>query len=104
MKVYLVTAYSIYDHGCFGVYSTLDAAKQRCQELWDVGDGHHGFRIDILEVDDSPDDLVDDVLRPDGPTGREWVLSAQPDDWFYYRRKRLEAGLDVTIEDRTKGT
>lgn len=49
--VWTVTAEAVYDHGCYGVFSTLDAAEAHARALWDRSDGHHTLRVDRFVVD-----------------------------------------------------
>ena len=50
MKVWTVTAEAVYDHGCYGVFATVEEAEAHAMALWNLSDGHHGFRIDEFTV------------------------------------------------------
>ncbi len=51
MKLYVVTLTAVYDHGCLGVFTDLDAALAHCRAQWAESDGHHSFRIDQVALD-----------------------------------------------------
>ncbi len=51
--IYVVTLTAVYDHGCLGVFTSLDDAKNHCREMWAESDGHHNFRIDKMVLDQS---------------------------------------------------
>jgi len=77
--LYLVTVTAVYDHGCYGVYSTLEAAKDRCEELWKKSDGHHRFRIDSVVLDE-PKDYDNDVLG-DPDRYHRWLANPDIDEY-----------------------
>lgn len=53
MILYLVTMEAVYDHGCVGVYDTLDAAYERARDLFEHSDGHHSFRVEKVRLGES---------------------------------------------------
>ena len=52
MTVYYIVKRAVYDHGCLGIYRTLEEAKARCEQHTSAhaypvedGDGYHDFVI-----------------------------------------------------------
>ena len=41
MRLFVVTLEAVYDHGCLGVFTNLEAAKTYCRNQWAQSDGHH---------------------------------------------------------------
>ncbi len=93
MTIYVVTLTAVYDHGCFGVFTTLDAATARCRELWDVSDGHHDYRIDVLPLD-TPVSGAGDI----GEDQRELILADPNPDHYRRMRSRIGVPADDHIE------
>lgn len=50
MTLYALVAASVYDQGIVGVYDTEEQAYTAAAEIWPQTDGHHGFRIDVVEL------------------------------------------------------
>lgn len=51
MMVYVLTMTAVYDHGCCGVFSDRISAEAHANALHAASDGHHGFRIDEMQMD-----------------------------------------------------
>lgn len=50
-RLYVLVATAVYDHGVIGVYSSEQLAKDAAEEIWVNTDGHHVFRIVVVEPD-----------------------------------------------------
>jgi hypothetical protein len=59
MPQYVLVPTAVYDHGVAGVFSSEELAREAAQEIWPTTDGHHRFRIDVLEQDKAYPDVFD---------------------------------------------
>jgi hypothetical protein len=55
VNLYVLVATAVYDQGVIGVYATEELARDAVEEIWPLTDGHHGFRIDVCELDTTYD-------------------------------------------------
>lgn len=81
MTVWLVIAKGVYDQGCFGVFSTVDAAQTHALHLWNGSDGYHTLRIESFVVDFPVPDAVDEWM--------ESTLGGSESDATTTKRRRL---------------
>lgn len=51
MTFYVLVATAVYDQGVVGVYATEQLARDAAESIYLKTDGHHGFRIDVVELD-----------------------------------------------------
>lgn len=57
--MYLLTLTGVYDHGALGLFTDPKDAEDYARELYDKSDGHHGFRLQNLELDQKIEPEVD---------------------------------------------
>lgn len=91
MIAYALVATAVYDHGVVGIYDSEAAARAAAEEVWLKTDGHHSFRIDVLEVGITYENVFqrvpyDDVEELFGP------------DWVHKERARRVISGVVPIE------
>jgi hypothetical protein len=82
--VYVVIMEGVYDHGCWGVYTSLEAAKARCAEVMGRSDGYHMFRIETIPLD-TP-------VKGNGRLGeehRQLILESSGGVWRWLRERVL---------------
>lgn len=77
MDVWIVTMVAMYDHGCGGVFTSEDAAREHAQALADDSDGHHDFRIERLRLDAPV--WLDGRWPSHSPRYGEWARKRQPE-------------------------
>lgn len=68
MKVYVLIATAVYDHGCMGAFTDREHAREWGERLFAQSDRHHQFRIDEFELDDPPAPDEELLGNPDRAT------------------------------------
>lgn len=91
-RLYVLVATAVYDQGVVGVYTNEEGARQAAEEIWPQTDGHHSFRIDVVEPDKTYENVFEyDVYNWDEKTKAE------------YRGRALSNTLRslIEVDDRT---
>lgn len=62
MILYVLVPRAVYDHGTIGVYSSEERAREAAEAIWPETDGHHAFRIDVVELDETYENVFEYTL------------------------------------------
>lgn len=57
MKLYVVTKEGVYRHEILGIYTKIDLAQKRVEEVDKLGDGYHSIEIGTCNINEPIEDI-----------------------------------------------